>query len=330
MDKHKKPLYKQFWLWIVLGLVTVFLIFLNMPIGNVTQKNQTIYRVNVTSSKITRQGDYLLRGTTTAPDGSKIIATPYSRTNKHYTSVASAKNSALKSWATVHGKKFTAFIDSFDVINAKRPWVGYPTKTLVFALADYKKPFKTRKISKQIIGRARKYGSINLGVDNRVVQHITKLNDLLQSIIKRSHSNSSTDSSSSDDSADSSSTNEAASSSSVTYRTDITYDQLARTPENYKYADLTLTGKVIQVMEGTNETDLRVAIDGNYDDVVFLAYDPSIMNGSRIIENDKIQFYGTSQGTTTYTSTMSGDITVPLIFADKINDQGPAPDDYGD
>lgn len=114
------------------------------------------------------------------------------------------------------------------------------------------------------------------------------------------------------------------------YNTGITYEQLARTPNDYKGKNITLTGKVIQVVEGDDETDLRVAVDGNYDNVIMVGYDPDIMNGSRILENDKITFYAESLGTTTYKSTMGGKITVPLALAKKIDDAGTATDDYGD
>lgn len=114
------------------------------------------------------------------------------------------------------------------------------------------------------------------------------------------------------------------------YNTGITYEQIARTPDDYKGKNITLTGKVIQVVEGDDETDLRVAVDGNYDNIVMVGYDPDIMNGSRILENDKITFYAESLGTTTYKSTMGGKITVPLALAKKIDDAGTAPDDYGD
>jgi hypothetical protein len=113
------------------------------------------------------------------------------------------------------------------------------------------------------------------------------------------------------------------------YQTGITYDQLARTPNDYKKKNVTFTGKVIQVIEGDSETDLRVAINGDSDNIVLVGFDPSIMNGSRVLEEDKITFYGVSLGTTTYKSTLGGKITVPLVAAVKIEDSGKAPDDYG-
>ena len=114
------------------------------------------------------------------------------------------------------------------------------------------------------------------------------------------------------------------------YSTAITYDQLARTPDQYEDKLVALTGKVIQVLDGKSETDLRVAINGNYDDVVIVAYDPDIMHGKRVLENDKIIFYGKSYGVTTYKSTIGEKITVPLVIVKVIDDDGEAPDDYGE
>ncbi|WP_461213014.1 hypothetical protein [Lacticaseibacillus sp. GG6-2] len=112
------------------------------------------------------------------------------------------------------------------------------------------------------------------------------------------------------------------------YNTNITFDQLARNPDDYNGEFLHLTGKVLQVLEGDEQTDLRVGIDGDYTHVVLVVYDPTIMS-SRILEDDKITFYGMSLGTQTYESTLGAEITVPLVVADKIEDSGPAPDDYG-
>ncbi|AHC30361.1 hypothetical protein CF77_gp04 [Oenococcus phage phi9805] len=122
----------------------------------------------------------------------------------------------------------------------------------------------------------------------------------------------------------------AAASSIADYRSDITYDSLARNPDQYKGQKVVYTGEVVQVLEGDEETDLRVAINGDYDDIVYVAFDPSIMNGSHILENDKIRFYGKSKGDYTYKATSGTKITVPLVIAKKINDQGTAPDDYGE
>ena len=101
------------------------------------------------------------------------------------------------------------------------------------------------------------------------------------------------------------------------YDTGITYDQLARTPDDYKGEKVKFKGKVIQVIEGGSEVNLRVAVNSDYNKIILVAYSPSLVS-SRVLEDDKITVYGTSQGLYTYKSTMGGMITIPLIFADKI------------
>jgi hypothetical protein len=61
---------------------------------------------------------------------------------------------------------------------------------------------------------------------------------------------------------------------------------------------------------------------------VLVGYDPDIMSGSRILEDDTVTFYGESVGTMTYESTMGGDITIPAVLAAKIDDQGQTASDY--
>ena len=102
------------------------------------------------------------------------------------------------------------------------------------------------------------------------------------------------------------------------YDTGITYNQLARTPDAYIGKKVKLSGKVVQVIEGASEIDLRVAVGDNYDTILLVAYDPSIVT-SRILENDEITVKGVSQGITTYKSTMGGDISLPAVTADSFN-----------
>lgn len=52
----------------------------------------------------------------------------------------------------------------------------------------------------------------------------------------------------------------------------VDYKELARNPDSYKGKSLTYSGKVIQVIEGDTETQHRIAINGDYDSVVYVAY----------------------------------------------------------
>lgn len=102
------------------------------------------------------------------------------------------------------------------------------------------------------------------------------------------------------------------------YDTGITYKQLARTPDDYKDKKVKFSGKVLQVMEGDGYIHLRFAVDSDYDSVLYVEYDKSIVS-SRILEDDYITIYGTSFGLYSYQSTMGGTITIPSVLVDKID-----------
>ena len=104
----------------------------------------------------------------------------------------------------------------------------------------------------------------------------------------------------------------------IGYETGITYDQLARTPDEFKGKKAKFTGKVLQVMEGQGETQLRVAVSGNYDKVLYVAYKSDIIN-SRVLENDNVTIKGKSAGIYTYKSTMGGEISIPAMLVEKID-----------
>lgn len=104
-----------------------------------------------------------------------------------------------------------------------------------------------------------------------------------------------------------------------TYDTGITYNQLSRTPDEYEGKKVKFKGRVLQVIEGNyGMTSLRVATSGRYDNVIYVKYLSSIVE-SRVLEDDTITIYGTSEGLMSYESTGSGTITIPSISVDYIN-----------
>lgn len=102
------------------------------------------------------------------------------------------------------------------------------------------------------------------------------------------------------------------------YNTEVIYNEIARNQEQTLFKNCKFTGKVVQVIEGDGTNNLRVAINGDYDKIMLVEYEPSILK-SRILENDNVTLYGTSAGTTSYTSTMGAKITIPAMVADKID-----------
>lgn len=152
----------------------------------------------------------------------------------------------------------------------------------------------------------------------------------------KTSSYSSSESSSSEEATYSSSSDSSSSSSTTdadkdpnSYKTGITYEQIARTPDQFKGQKLSFTGKVVQVTED-GDAELRVAVDGNSDNIIYVFVDKDLIKKSRVLEDDLITVSGKSKGTISYDSTGSGKITIPAINAKIINDQGKASDDYGE
>ena len=101
------------------------------------------------------------------------------------------------------------------------------------------------------------------------------------------------------------------------FRSDVSYDEIARHPNDYDGELLTFSGEVAQVIEGDGMTELRIAVDGDYDDIIYGIYDNRILD-SRLLEDDKIQFYGESCGIISYQSTLGETISIPSMSIYKI------------
>lgn len=101
------------------------------------------------------------------------------------------------------------------------------------------------------------------------------------------------------------------------YNTGITYEQLARTPDKLMGRAVNFHGKVIQIIEGDTEVQMRLAVNDDYDKILYCAISKDNLKGARILENDKITIYGVSTGLITYNSTMGGKISIPGVLIEK-------------
>lgn len=97
----------------------------------------------------------------------------------------------------------------------------------------------------------------------------------------------------------------------------VDYKELARNPDQYIGKSLTYSGKVIQVIEGDTEVQHRIAVNNDYDSVIYVSY-PKNMVSSRVLEDDYVTIYGMSMGLLSYQSTMGGKITIPSVYLDRI------------
>ena len=265
-----------------------------------------------TSYDSKHEGDQVITGDTTAPDGSVVLIS--SEDMKESNSASDSKGDFVK----VKDGHFKAFVGYVSFYNGEEMKKGQKADINVVAVEKYDR--SSSQAIDYMLGenQLENLQSTQITLSDEFVEYHNSLND--------------------DD--ESSSTEEAKpapkpqdkkeeSSNVESYSTDITYEQLARTPDDYKGKKVSMTGKVVQVMENSDITQLRVAINGNYDDIVLLEINKSDLDKSRILDDDLITFYGTSADVYTYKATLGQEITVPAILADKIDNQGKAPNDYG-
>ncbi len=104
----------------------------------------------------------------------------------------------------------------------------------------------------------------------------------------------------------------------------ISYEDLARSPQQYEGQLVKFTGEVIQVQESGSwlyYNVYRINVTNNgygyYDDTVYVTYD-GYGAEERILEDDIVTFYGEYKGLKTYETIMGASITIPHIEAKYI------------
>lgn len=102
------------------------------------------------------------------------------------------------------------------------------------------------------------------------------------------------------------------------YETGITHDQLARNPDDYIGEKIKFKGKVVQVIEGSGEVQLRFAVNDDYDQMILVMYSSDIVD-QRVLDDDYLTIYGYSLGTISYESTMGATITIPSAYVEQID-----------
>lgn len=99
------------------------------------------------------------------------------------------------------------------------------------------------------------------------------------------------------------------------YETGLTWEDIAR---EGKYGTLgQFEGKILQVMNGTGFKQYRVAINGDYNQVMLI----QVKNGvstETLLEDDYVYFKGQSLGTVTYKTVLGAEMTVPAFKVEEI------------
>ena len=102
---------------------------------------------------------------------------------------------------------------------------------------------------------------------------------------------------------------------------DLDFKAMSRDPASYEGKNYKFTGKVLQVLEDEygsyTYVAMRIATKGNYDNVVYVTYERSA-GEARILEDDRITVYGTSEGLYTYETVIGGSVTLPKFQAESV------------
>ena len=101
-------------------------------------------------------------------------------------------------------------------------------------------------------------------------------------------------------------------------RTDVTYDNLMRTPDDHFGEIVQYSGTVLQTITGDGIVQQRVALYDDYDKIVLIEYAEELPE-VRLLDDDYITFTGMSFGTVTYETVLGAKLEIPSIFVERIN-----------
>ena len=100
------------------------------------------------------------------------------------------------------------------------------------------------------------------------------------------------------------------------------YETLARDPKTYIGKKAMFRGEVIQVIEDSGITVLRVNVNqdewGYWEDTMYVWYIP-MPDEPRILEDDIITMYGEMQDLMSYETVMGSTVTIPQLYAQYID-----------
>jgi hypothetical protein len=106
------------------------------------------------------------------------------------------------------------------------------------------------------------------------------------------------------------------------YDHSITFNDLARFPDDYNGTKVVFTGSVVQVIERSDSIGIRLATKydqyGRIDDIIYVYYDKPL-TGGRILNDDIITVYGVFKGLERFESIIGVATVVPRIDADRID-----------
>lgn len=124
----------------------------------ITSGKNDIYQVKVTKTGTDDVDNWTVKGTTSAPDGSKILAVGKNADPKSN----AASNGSFTEWSRVHNGQFTAHIDPTDAADLDIQ-KGQKCKVYLFAITNYHKDSFDDEVPKRILNTVKgKFDPISL------------------------------------------------------------------------------------------------------------------------------------------------------------------------
>lgn len=102
------------------------------------------------------------------------------------------------------------------------------------------------------------------------------------------------------------------------YDTGITWEDMARDTNGRSGEYTRVSGKIIQVMNGTGYNQYRLAVDGDYNKVLLIEITTDKLT-QNIIEDDYITVEGKCAGNVTYKTVLGSENTIPSLSVDNFH-----------
>ena len=100
------------------------------------------------------------------------------------------------------------------------------------------------------------------------------------------------------------------------YETGLTWEDIAREGKVGTLGQF--EGKILQVINSSYGTSYRIAINGDYNTVMYVE-DTLGKATETLLEDDYVYFKGMSMGTTNYTTVLGAKVTIPSFMVDEIH-----------
>lgn len=95
------------------------------------------------------------------------------------------------------------------------------------------------------------------------------------------------------------------------YLSDVTFEDLNNTPDEFNGKGIKIKGQIAQVLGN----DLRISINGDIDKTIYAVN----QSDSSVAEGDYVEILGTANGHHTYETVMGGEMTIPFVKIDSIS-----------